>query len=112
MPVEHAANCHTDLGFHDREIPRWVAVGDRIGVGVEVFMERHRVLRESGKFIHRHEPPRIRVHVACPQVVEAEFLIELFAAIAILIFSGASLFQQQAKRIVCVGICNGLAGVG
>ena len=89
-----------------------IDVADRVGVGVQILVERHRIGRIALERVHRREPAQCRVVVACPQVIQTRTIAQLLACESVSICRTAGGLEKIAKRIVVVRVGDVLQLIG
>ena len=113
VDTAHRANDSGGNGeFVERHPPGRIEAVDRVGMGVEIFMQAERISTETVKGILGHEAAEGRIHVAGTQVVEPDIGVKELSCIQVLINGHPGFVKQISERIVGVGIGDGLAGVG
>ena len=70
----------------DGHIPTGIHMVDRIGIAIQVLVERQRQHLAARVLVHADEAPRLRVVVPGPEVVQPRLCIEYLARVAVQLF--------------------------
>ena len=112
MDAAHRAD---DSGGHsefvDRHPPGRIEPVDRVGMGIEIFMQAVRIVMKTCEWVLCDEAAEGRIHIAGTQIVEPDIGVKELSCIQVLIDGHADFVKQNPKRIVGVGIGDGLGAV-